>query len=202
MSGGGQGGRGAGGRPRELPKVLSREDVAALMATPNLHVPTGLRDRCMLELMHRCGLRVGETCGLDLRDIQVQEQRIHIRPEVGKGGIEGYVPFDDATAELLERWKRVRRPFAAGKPQLFTTLTGNRVDRRKVWEMVQRRAARAGITRMHPHMLRHTFATELLAEGFDLRQVQTLLRHADVRTTTIYTHVAQRELADKVRRRR
>lgn len=198
-----RGGRAGGGRGRELPKVLNTEEITALMATPNLDAPTGLRDRCLLELMHRCGLRVSEACELHLRDIEWAEGRIHIRPEVGKGGIEGYVPFDDATRALLERWKGARRKYAAGSKLLFTTLQGKPVDRRCVWAMVRRRARKAGIERhVHPHMLRHTFATELMREGFNLREVQALCRHQDIRTTTIYTHLADAELAEKIRRRR
>jgi site-specific recombinase XerD len=189
-------------RAKELPKVLSKDEAAALLAMPNLNVPTGLRDRCMLQLMYRNGFRVTETCLFGVRDVNWSEQVIHLRPEITKGGKEAYAPFDDATGALLERWKFARREYAAGKPTFFTTLQGGPVDRRAVYKMVVRRARKAGIDRhIHPHMLRHTFATELLAEGVELRVVQELMRHSDIRTTTLYTHIASSQLADVIRRR-
>lgn len=191
-----------GGRPRELPKTLSAEEIQALMAAPNLAAPTGLRNRCMLELMHRCGLRVSEACGLYLRDVHWGEGTIHLRPEVAKGGVEATAYLDPKSEALLERWKNERRRYAARKPHLFTTLQGGPVDRRYCWSMIRRCARRAGIERgVHPHMLRHTYATELLRDGFNLREVQQLLRHADIRTTTIYTHLFEAELHRKVRGR-
>lgn len=186
---------------RDLPKTLTAEEVEALMARPNLAAPTGLRDRAMLELMYRNGLRVSEVCGLHLRDWRVRDRQLHLRPEVAKGGREAFLPLDLIAEGFLERWKAVRRRYAAGKPQLFTTLAGHPVDRRDVWAMVARRARRAGISHAHPHMLRHTFATELLRDGFSIREVQKLMRHADIRTTAIYLEVRDEELAEKVRRR-
>ena len=189
--------------PRHLPKTLSAAEVELLMARPNLEAPTGLRNRCMLALMHRCGLRVSETCGLYLRDIDWSGKQIHLRPEIAKGGVEGFAYLDDPTIALLERWKDRRRAYAARKPHLFTTLQGGAVDRRYVWEMVGRYAKRAGIEKhVTPHMLRHTFATELLRDGFNVREVQQLLRHADIRTTVTYTHIFEADLARKIGDRR
>lgn len=188
---------------RELPKILSHDEVAALMRAPNLDAPTGLRNRCMLELMHRCGLRVSEACGLHLRDVDLREGTIHLRPEVAKGGNEAVVYLEPASEALLERWKPVRRRYAAGRKHLFTTLAGGPIDRRYCWRMIRRYADRAGIDRpVSPHMLRHTYATELLREGFDVREVQRLLRHQDIRTTVIYTHLHEAELHRKIRSRR
>jgi integrase/recombinase XerD len=186
---------------RDLPKTLTRDEAAALLAMPNLAAPTGLRDRAMLELMYRCGLRVSEVCGLHLRDWRVKDHQLHLRPEVAKGGREAFVPLDPIAEQFLDRWKPVRRRYAAGKPHLFTTLKGGPVDRRDVWEMVVRRARKAGIRHTHPHVLRHSFATELLADGFNIREVQTLMRHGDLRTTAIYLEIRQAELTEKVRRR-
>lgn len=192
-----------GGRPRELPKVLTKTEVAALLAIPNLDAPTGLRNRCILELMYGAGLRVSETCGLRVRDMDWGEGRLHLRPEITKGDKEAYVTVSHRVEAMLERWKHVRRAYAARQPHLFTTLEGGPVDRRYVWSMVGRYARRAGLAdkRVHPHMLRHSFATHLLQDGYDLRQVQTLLRHDDVRTTTIYTHVFDAELHRRLRER-
>ena len=187
---------------RELPKTLTREEVDALMARPNTDCPTGLRNRAMLALMHRAGLRVSEVCGLHVRDVDWREGRLHLRAEITKGGREAWLPLDPPTLEWLVRWKAERRRHAAGRPHLFTTLKGGPLGRKYVWEMVSRYARRAGVKHTHPHMLRHTFASELLAEGtFNLREVQELCRHADVRTTQIYTPVQDAELARKVRAR-
>lgn len=195
-----------GGRPKKLPRVLSQDEVTALMRMPNLKCPTGLRDRAMMALMHRCGLRVSEACGLHLRDVKWADHQIHLRPEITKGGVEAVVYLDGSTQDLLERWVAVRRQYAAGKPWLFVCVRsshrGEPLERRRVWEMIRRRARRAGIEGpVSPHMLRHTYATELLREGFNLREVQHLMRHADVRTTVIYTHLFEADLAAKIARR-
>lgn len=186
---------------KKLPKTLDADEVAALMAAPNRAAPTGLRDLTMLTLMHRSGLRVGEVCGLHLRDVKLEQLQIHLRPEIAKGSKEAYAYLDDQTAELIRSWIVVRRKFAARKPHLFTTLKGGPVDRRDVWRMMQRRGAKAGIRKVTPHMLRHTYATELLRDGLNIREVQTLLRHSDIRTTEIYTHIVDVDLARKIRER-
>jgi integrase/recombinase XerD len=188
-------------RGRTLPKTLSSAEVSALMGACNLNCPTGLRDRALLEVMHRCGLRVSECCGLAVRDVRWKERAVHLSSEVAKGGREAVVYLDEPTTAMLRRWVDVRRPFAAGKPHLFTTLAGGPLSRQSVWQMTQRRARRAAIAHAHPHMLRHTFATELLAEGFSILEVQRLMRHSDLRTTAIYLHVHDEQLAAKVRGR-
>lgn len=188
---------------RKLPKTLTSAEVSALMARPNLDCPTGLRNRCLLEVMHRGGLRVSEACGVHLRDVDWKAGELRIRPEVAKGGREAIVYLEASTLELLGRWKPVRRRHAAGAPFLFVTLRGGQVSRHYVWQMTSRYARKAGVDRpVWPHMLRHSYATELLREGFDLREVQTLMRHADIRTTVLYTHLVDVELAAKVRGRR
>jgi integrase/recombinase XerD len=192
---------------RNLPKTYTGAELDALLAAPNMDTPTGLRDRCMLELMCRAGLRVSETCGLHLRDVDWREGEIRLRPEITKGAKEAVVYVDDRTMALLERWKAERRHYAAGKPHLFVCIRsgqrGEPVDRRRVWEMVQRRARKAGIERrVWVHMLRHTFATDALGDGFTLPDVQKMMRHSDLRTTAIYLHVRDDDLKRKVRRRR
>jgi len=188
---------------RKLPKTLSAEEVAALMAAPNRAAPTGLRNLCILTVMHRCGLRVSEACGLHLRDVRLDDKQIHLRSEVAKGGREGFAYLDDQVAELLRGWVVVRRQYAARKPHLFTTLQGGPVSRHYCWAMMRRYAKRAGIDRpVNPHQLRHTYATDLLREGFNVREVQQLLRHADIRTTVAYTHIFEADLARKIQQRR
>jgi integrase/recombinase XerD len=187
---------------RELPKTLTADEVDALLRAPNRSVPTGLRNAALLTLMYRCGLRVSEACGLHLRDVRWKDGQLHLRADVAKGGREAVAYLDEQTEQLLRQWVDVRRQHAAGMPHLFTTLAGGPVDRRYVWEMIGRCARRAGIDRhVNPHMLRHTYATELLREGFNVREVQQLLRHADIRTTVIYTHLVDADLQKKIRSR-
>lgn len=188
---------------RELPKALTSEEVEALLARPNLDAPTGLRNRVALELMVRAGLRASEVCGLHLRDWRPRDHQLHLRADVAKGGREAYLPLEPEIEALLERWKAVRRQYAAGEPWLLTTLKGGPVSRHYLWEMTSRYARRAGIERpVWPHALRHTHATELLRDGFDVREVQALMRHEDLRTTAIYLSVHNAQLSEKVRRRR
>ena len=195
-------------KARNLPKTFTDDELTALLAQANLNVPTGLRDRCMLELMCRCGLRVSECCGLHLRDVDWREGEIRLRAEITKGGKEAVVYLDAPTLALLERWKQARRPFGAGRPHLFVCVRsgqrGEPLDRRRVYEMVRRRAEKAGIDRAAwTHMLRHTYATGLLASGeFTIKDVQRLMRHSRLETTAIYLDVRDEDLKAKVRRRR
>ncbi|MHB1950189.1 MAG: tyrosine-type recombinase/integrase [Acidiferrobacteraceae bacterium] len=195
-------------RGRTLPKTLTGDELERLLAAPNLDAPTGLRDRCVLELMCRCGLRVSEVCGLHLRDVDWREGEIRLRAEITKGGKEATAYLDDGTLALLERWKSVRRAYGAGRPHLFVCVRsdhrGEPLDRRRVWEMVRRRAERAGIDRkVWCHMLRHTFATDTLAKPeYTIRDVQKLMRHSDLRTTAIYLEVRDEDLKAKVQGRR
>lgn len=187
---------------RDLPKTLTDDELDALLARPNLGCPTGLRNRAILAVLHRCGLRASEVCGLHLRDIDWRAGEIRLRAEVAKGGREATLYMDPATQEWLERWKLERRKHAAGAPFLFCTLRGGQLHRHYIWEMVSRYARKAGIDRpVWPHMLRHTYATTLLGEGFNVEEVRRLMRHARLETTAIYLEVRDRDLREKVRRR-
>lgn len=187
-------------KKRRLPKTVSREEANAIFAACNLRSPTGLRDRCMLELMYRAGLRVGEVCNLEPRDV---DGKGVVRIIDGKGG-DGTAYFDaPSVTPLLEEWKRERKRLKvpAGAP-LFCTLKGGKVSVRQVEAMVKRRARRAGVTAyVTPHVFRHSFATELLEEGFNIRQVQEAVRHRELETTMIYTHVYDAQLRNKIQRR-
>lgn len=189
---------------RELSKVFVADDIDALLAVPNMRRPTGIRNRVMIELMYRAGLRVGELCKLNVRDVQTREQRVHIRSAIAKFKVERYVPLEPDTLELVELWKEEREKFAGDSKLLFTTLKGKPVSPHYCWQMMQRYGRRAKIEGpCHPHMLRHTFATELMNEGkFHLREIQQMLGHEDPKTTMRYTHVAESELAEKIRSRR
>lgn len=184
---------------RKLPKTITREDAAALLAVPNLDIATGLRNRACLELMYRCGLRVSEACGITVRDVKWSDGQILLKEEISKNRTAAYVPVPATTMAGLQRWKAVRRQYARPDvPNLLITKTGHPVLRGQAYKMVNRYAERAGIGHCTPHMLRHTFATELLRDGADIRAVQEILRHKDVQTTMIYTHVSQNDLKDLV----
>jgi len=182
--------------PRTLPKVIERDNMGALLEAPNVRCPTGLRNRCMLEVMYRCGLRSGEVVALRPEDIRWQGYVIEVRH--GKGDVDRCIPFGETVADWMVQWAAVRADDAA---RWFCTLAGKALMPRYLNAMCERLGKRAGIGHVTPHMLRHTYATELLEEGFNLREVQELLGHAHVSTTQIYTHVAMTDLKDKLRRR-
>lgn len=186
---------------QRLPKTLARDEVAALLAAPNLRCPTGLRNRCILELAYRAGLRVGEVCALRPRDVDVAGGVVRVWD--GKGG-DGTAYFDSESLRvLLGTWKATRRVLPKS-PYLFCTLKGGQISPRYVQQMAKRMAKRAGLdpSKVTPHVLRHTFATELLDEGFHIREVQDAVRHADLSTTMLYTHVLDVQLREKIQRRR
>lgn len=187
-------------RKRRLPAPLSRDEVRLLLDAPNVTCPTGLRNRCMLELMYRGGLRVGEVCALRQRDVNAEQGTVRV--VAGKTGDRTAYFDPESLRVLLEQWKATRRALPKSD-RLFVTLAGAPVSVRYVQQMVQRMRRRAKLTvRCTPHTLRHTFATELLDEGFTIREVQQALGHADVSTTMIYTHVLDSNLRAKIQRRK
>ena len=181
------------GRP--LPKGMTEAEVDALLATPNVEQPLGLRDRAMLELLYATGLRISELVGLRVGAINVRQGVVRV---LGKGGRERLVPIGDEALAWLARY------FGDGRPQLirgtsidvvFPSLRGRAMTRQTFWHAIKKYVARAGIVRnVSPHTLRHAFATHLINHGADLRAVQMMLGHADLSTTQIYTHVAQSRL--------
>ncbi|MDP3702487.1 MAG: site-specific tyrosine recombinase XerD [Hylemonella sp.] len=186
-------------QPLRVPKTLSEAQVEALLAAPGEDTPLAVRDRTMLELMYASGLRVSELVGLKTLNVSLSE---HVLRVFGKGNKERLVPFGEEAAHWLQRYLREARPaLLAGKQtdDLFVTLRGTRageaMSRVMFWMIVKKHALAAGITApLSPHTLRHAFATHLLNHGADLRAVQMLLGHADISTTTIYTHVARERL--------
>lgn len=184
-----------GKRPREstsrrkLPERLSREEAVLLLKQPNARYPTGARNRALLRILYRGGLRCEEALALTPRSVNMT--RREIRVDNGKGGKDRVVPTDEATLEILDRWKAVR----PRSDWLFCTLDGDRMDSGYVRKMVARYGVKAGIEiRCHPHLLRHTCASELLEEGFTLVEVQAVLGHERLETTAIYQHVANTRL--------
>ena len=182
-------------QPLRVPKVLSEAQVEALLAAPDVATPLGLRDRAMLELLYASGLRVSELIGIATVRVGLREGVLRV---VGKGAKERLVPFGAQAQDWIERYLADGRAAILGGQQsdaLFVTARGAAMTRQMFWTLVKRHAQVAGITApLSPHTLRHAFATHLLNHGADLRAVQLLLGHADIATTTIYTHVARERL--------
>ncbi len=182
-----------------LPKYLNREEVDRLLATPSLDHPAGLRDRAMLELLYATGLRVSELCGLKLSSIQRDPGVLRVN---GKGNKQRLVPFGEAAGEAIDGYLRDGRPaLLKGRASgfLFVTARGAEMCRQSFWKLLRDVGLQAGIHRkLTPHVIRHSFATHLVEGGADLRSVQIMLGHADISTTQVYTHVAQRRLRETV----
>ena len=182
--------------PRTLPKALAESQIDALLATPDITTPSGLRDRAMLELMYAAGLRVSELVNLPATALNLRQGVIRV---MGKGGKERLVPLGEEAQHWLQRYLDEARPQLAGKQALaplFLTASGQAPTRQQFWQLVKRHAGAAGIdpARISPHGLRHSFATHLLNHGADLRALQMLLGHASLSTTQIYTLVAREQL--------
>jgi len=182
-------------QPMRVPKVLSEAQVEALLRAPETDRPLGLRDRTMLELMYASGLRVSELVTLKTVHLGLTENALRV---TGKGAKERLVPFGEEARAWLVRYLAEGRSVILGGQQsdaLFVTARGGPMTRQMFWKLVKAHARHAGITApLSPHTLRHAFATHLLNHGADLRAVQLLLGHADISTTTIYTHVARERL--------
>jgi integrase/recombinase XerD len=179
---------------RTLPEVLTRAEMDALLAAPDLSAKLGFRDRTMLELLYASGLRVSELCDLRALDFDPQTNLLRV---FGKGSKERLTPVHATAAGFLLDYTRHWRPlFNPKDPELFLNRSGKRLSRVGVWKLVQRYALTAGIkVEISPHTFRHSFATHLLEGGADLRSVQMLLGHADITATEIYTHVQQERAA-------
>ncbi len=183
-----------------VPKTLNEAQVEALLAAPDTSEALGVRDRTMLELMYASGLRVSELVELRVLNVGLNEGVLRV---MGKGSKERLVPFGEVAREWLQRYLSQYRAELLGPKQtqdLFVTVRGSKagsaMTRLMFWTLVKRYALQAGIrVSISPHTLRHAFATHLLNHGADLRSVQMLLGHADISTTTIYTHVARERLA-------
>ena len=184
-------------QPLRVPHSLSEAQVEALLAAPAVDTALGERDRSMLELMYASGLRVSELVGLKTVHLSLSEGVLRV---LGKGSKERLVPFGEEAHAWLRRWLAQGRPQILGSRSadaLFVTVRGAGMTRQMFWNLVKRYARKAGIDApLSPHTLRHAFATHLLNHGADLRAVQLLLGHADISTTTIYTHIARQRLKD------
>ena len=176
-------------KPSRLPDVISREQAAALLDQPFPHTPASQRDRTMLEVLYGCGLRVSELCDLDQRQVLLDEEVLRV---FGKGSKERVVPIMGTAAAALADYLDEWRSGLVGRvptPAVFLNSHGGRISRQSVHTIVERSGRMVGITGLHPHTLRHSFATHVLEGGADLRIVQELLGHANISTTQLYTHI-------------
>ena len=178
-----------------VPKTLSEAQVEALLGAPDVDTPLGLRDRTMLELMYASGLRVSELVTLKSVHVSLSDSALRV---TGKGAKERLVPFGEEAHGWVERYLADARAQILNRQTsdaLFVTARGGPMTRQMFWKLIKAHAVRGGVhVPLSPHTLRHAFATHLLNHGADLRAVQLLLGHADISTTTIYTHVARERL--------
>ena len=182
-------------QPMRVPKTLSEAQVEALLDAPDVATPLGLRDRTMLELMYASGLRVSELVGLSTVRVSLADGALRVS---GKGAKERLVPFGEEAHGWLTRYLAAARAqilHGQASDALFVTARGGPMTRQMFWKLIKAYALKGGVmVPLSPHTLRHAFATHLLNHGADLRAVQMLLGHADISTTTIYTHVARERL--------
>ncbi|AYV69896.1 MULTISPECIES: site-specific tyrosine recombinase XerD [Niallia] len=184
---------------RTLPKVLSMEEVEALLDFPHKNDHYGLRDKAMLELLYATGIRVSELINLNMDDVHLTMGFIRC---IGKGNKERIIPIGGAATRALEDYLHQGRPTFLNQKKstehsLFLNHHGNRLTRQGFWKILKRLGKEAHIEKeITPHTLRHSFATHLLENGADLRAVQEMLGHADISTTQIYTHVTKTRLKD------
>lgn len=188
---------------QQLPQILTEGEVGRLLGACDESKALGLRDRALLELAYGCGLRASELCSLRLGDLDATAGVLRTR---GKGDKERQIPYLGEVRQILERYVDEARPALSRKNpieprELFLSRTGRPLERSELWRIVRKRGTAAGIskTRLHPHALRHSFASHLLRRGMDLRTLQELLGHASINTTQKYTHFDMeiREIYDR-----
>ncbi len=187
----------AGTKGVHLPKVLTEQEVKALLEAPDLSTAEGLRDRALLEMLYATGMRVSEAVTVKIAGVNLALRYVIA---FGKGSKERIVPLGSVAVEYLQRYLEEARNNFLTEGQtdpgiLFLALGGHGLTRQRVWEIIRRYGSLAGIRKkLSPHMLRHSFATHLLDNGADLRSVQEMLGHADISTTQIYTHLTNKRL--------
>lgn len=187
--------------PDRLPDAVSIDDVDRLLSQPFPDTPAGLRDRAILEVLYGCGLRVSELTGLDLTNVDLEGGALRV---FGKGEKERVVPVAGMAVHALRAYLSEGRPRLGRRRSIagldpaavFVNASGGRISRQGVFAIVKRYGMRIDLP-LHPHTLRHSFATHLLEGGADLRAVQEMLGHADISTTQIYTHVDMRHIREE-----
>jgi integrase/recombinase XerD len=184
-------------RTRKLPQTLSAGEAERLIEAASGTTPRSLRDRALVELLYGAGLRVSEAIGLERTGVDLDERAVRV---LGKGGKERVVPVGRQAVEALRRYLARGRPYLdrRHRPELFLNAKGGALTRSGAFLILRRLAETAGLEpgRVHPHLLRHSFATHLIEGGADLRSVQEMLGHADLSTTELYTHVSDRRRRD------
>ncbi|MBA3975979.1 MAG: site-specific tyrosine recombinase XerD [Candidatus Solibacter sp.] len=182
-----------------LPKYLTLQEIVCLLEQPDIHSPLGLRDKAMLELLYSSGLRVSELCALKMQDFNAELGFVRI---FGKGGKHRMVPVGKTAMDAIEDWRDGGRSLvlkSRSSAYLFVTGRGTAMTRKTFWKNLTQYAKTAGLHgRLTPHVVRHSFATHLLEGGADLRSLQSMLGHADIATTQIYTHVVRTRLRETV----
>lgn len=187
-------------RPKHLPDVLTDDDITAMQATFDRSRPGPSRNYVIIEVLYGCGLRVSELVNLKLSNIYAEERMLQV---VGKGDKERWVPINDRALNLLQHYilfERSQLSIQHGEEvYVFLNLRGHRLSRIAVFQFIQQAAIEAGIHKnVSPHSLRHSFATELVQNGADLRAVQEMLGHESLATTEIYTHLSRQYLRDTI----
>lgn len=185
--------------PERLPDVLSASRVGAMLAACTGDGPPEMRNRAILEVLYGCGLRVSECTGLDLGDCILEEGYLRV---VGKGGKERISPISGAALEALGAYlERARpalaKPYAKPTAAVFLNARGGRLTRQSVHAIVADAGRLVGVDNLHPHTLRHSFATHMLEGGADLRVIQEILGHSDISTTQVYTHVSRTHIREE-----
>ena len=183
-----------------LPDVISIEDAERLLSQPFPDGPAGIRDRALLEILYGCGLRASEAVGLNLADVDLDGGFIRV---FGKGSKERLVPIAGIAGRALDAYLRAGRPYLRTRKSslvdgaaVFLNARGGRLSRQALFRLVRSYGARVGLE-LHPHTLRHSFATHLLQGGADLRALQEMLGHSDISTTQVYTHVDRRHMREE-----
>jgi integrase/recombinase XerD len=185
---------------QNIPKFLNADQITGLLGAPDKTKPIGLRDTAMLELLYAAGLRVSELVGVRMADLQAEYGVLRV---TGKGNKQRLVPIGRPALAAIEEYLKSGRSVLLGKkrasPHLFITARGGAMTRQMFWILLKAYGQKAGIFHhLSPHVLRHSFATHLLEGGADLRSVQTMLGHADISTTQVYTHVMRSRLRNTV----
>ena len=187
-------------RPQHLPDVLTDEDIAAMQATLDLSMPGQARNNVIIEILYGCGLRVSELVNLKLSNVYEDEEMLQI---IGKGNKERWVPINPHALKLLKDYiftiRSQQQPRVGEEKYVFLNLRGSHLSRVAVFQFIKEAVEKAGIRKnVSPHSLRHSFATELVQNGADIRAVQAMLGHEDFSTTEIYTHLTRPYLRNTI----
>lgn len=174
-----------------LPKFLTEEEINRLFAAPDISTAEGVRDRAMFEVMYAAGLRVSELVSLKEADVEIHTGLVKCH---GKGSKERRVPLGKSSIHWLQQYSAVKASYGRSNSPFLFVQAGRPLTRQFAWARIKQHAATAGLQRVSPHTLRHSFATHLMQHGADSRSVQALLGHSDISTTQIYTHITDRHL--------